>query len=196
VAAVAVTKDWAFDSAAYATADTALFAAAYTAAGDNGIKITGGDVAVDGLIFNSTAASVIRYRPAGSTNNATATAVWNTNGAFFSNNTTLIPVVGSDLPTNVRTYIAIPVTSGTAFTITLNYKQTSTTAATGKIALVGSDGKVLAVKDAHKDTAAATGDTLTVTVPAGHTQTSVKIIYGREAATGGGVNITSMQRVQ
>lgn len=192
----ATTKDWGFDSAAYAAAGTTLFAAAYDATLDNGIKVTGGDVSVDGLVFNSTAANVIRYRPAGSVSNATATAVWNTNGAFFTNNTTLIPAVGADLPTNVRTFIAIPVTSGAAFTITLNYKQTSTSATAGKIALVGSDGKVLAVKDAHKDTAAATGDTLTLSVPAGHTQTFVKVIYGREGVTSGGVNITSMQRVQ
>jgi hypothetical protein len=192
----ATTKDWGFDSAAYATAGTNLFAAAYDATVDNGIKITGGDVSVDGLVFNSTAANVIRYRPAGSASNATATAVWNTNGAFFTNNTTLIPAVAADLPTNVRTFISIPVTSGAAFTITLNYKQTSTSATAGKMALVGSDGKVLAVKDAHKDTAAATGDTLTLTVPAGHTQTFVKVIYGREGITSGGVNITSMQRVQ
>lgn len=193
VASGAVTRDWAFDSAAYAAADTNLFMAAYNALTDNGIKATPAEVNVDGLWFYSSAVNVLRYRPAGSASNAGTTALWNTNGAFFTNNTTLIPAVGADLPTNVRTYIAIPVTTGTEVTISVNYKQTSTTATAGKLALVGSDGKVLAVKDVFAATA---GDSIAVTVPAGHSLTAVKIIYGRENTSGGGVNITSMQRVQ
>lgn len=103
----------------------------------------------------------------------------------------------------MRTYIAIPVTTSTAFTITVSYKQTSSlTGTVGKVALVGSDGIVLAEKDAGSGTAAATGDTITYTSAAGHALTSVWIFYGREndtsksGAASGGVSITEIDRVQ
>ncbi|WP_152600192.1 pectinesterase family protein [Cellvibrio mixtus] len=195
-AAATLTKTWGFDSAAYATADTSLFGAAYSASADNGIKVTGGDITVDGLVFNSTAANVLRYRAAGSANNATATAVWNTNGSFFTNNATLIPAVGEDLPSNVRTYIAVPVESGKALALSISYRQTgANTVTAGKFALVGSDGKVLAVKDASYANASA-GDSITLTLDASHSQTAVKLIYGREGLASGGVNILEIVRNQ
>lgn len=193
-AASAVTTTWGFDSAAYAVADTDLFAAAYNAAADNNIKATGGEVSVDGLIFYSTSTNVVRYRPAGSANNNTSSAFWNTNGAFFSNNTTMMPNVGESLPLNVRTYIAIPVEAGKALNITVNYRQTSGTATAGKVALVGSDGVILASKDASS-AAASEGESITLSLDASHSQTSVKIIYGRENTTSGGVNITEITRL-
>lgn len=192
-----MTKNWGFDSAAYALADTTLFAAAYNAAADNNIKATSSDVSVDGLIFNSTAVNVLRYRPAGSTSNASASPLWNTNGSFFTSNSVLMPAVGGDIDTTkLRTYIAVPVTAGTAFTITVDYKQTGSGATAAKVALVGSDNKVLAAKDASFGSAAGTGDSITISVPAGHAYTSIKILYGREGITTGGVNITNIQRVQ
>lgn len=194
-AAAVITKVWGFDSSAYAAADTNLFMATYNPIADNGIKVTGGEVAVDGLLFNSTATNVVRYRPAGSANNTSANAIWNTNGSFFTSNAVMMPAVGGDL-VSLRTYIAIPVTSGAAFTININYKQTSASGTAGKVALAGSDNKVLVVKDASISTAAATGDTISLSVPAGHNYTSVKIIYGREGISSGGVNIIAMERVQ
>ncbi len=193
--AAVVTRSWGFNSDAYAAADTALFMASYNPVGDNGIKITGGEVSVDGLLFNSTATNVIRYRPAGSSNNTSANAIWNTNGSFFTSNSVMVPAIGGDL-VSVRTYLAIPVASGMAFTITISYKQTSASATAGKIALAGSDNKILAFKDASISTAAVTGDTISLTVPAGHSYSSVKIIYGREAVSSGGVNISAMELVQ
>ncbi len=193
---VAVTKTWGFDSPAYATADTNLFTATYNGAGDNGIKITGSEVTVDGLVFNSTAASVLRYRPAGSANNSSATALWNTNGSFFSNNTTLVPAVGEDLPINVRTYIAVPVEAGKALALSVSYRQTgNNTATAGKFALVGSDGKVLAVKDASF-TSASGGDSISLSLDASHSQTAIKLIYGREGLSTGGVTILEIVRQQ
>lgn len=195
-AASGTTKNWGFDSAAYALADTTLFAAAYSATVDNNIKATSGDVSVDGLTFNSTAANVIRYRPAGSASNASASPLWNTNGSFFTANSVLMPAVAGDVDTTkVRTYIAVPVTAGTAFTITMDYKQTGSGATAAKVALMGSDNKVLVAKDASFS-AAGTGDTITLSVPAGHAYTSIKILYGREGITTGGINITNIQRVQ
>lgn len=169
--------------------------ASYNPVGDNGIKITGGEVSVDGLLFNSTATNVIRYRPAGSSNNTSANPIWNTNGSFFTGNSVIIPAIGGEL-VNVRTYIAIPVASGAAFTITVHYKQTSASATAGKIALAGSDNRVLAVKDASISTAAATGDSIRLTVPAGHTYNAVRIIYGREGVSSGGVNISTVELTQ
>ncbi|GAB4062007.1 hypothetical protein GCM10028811_28550 [Uliginosibacterium sediminicola] len=104
----------------------------------------------------------------------------------------------------VRTYIAVPVTSGTAFTVTVSYKQTSGTATLGKVALVGSDNIVLVAKDAGISTTAASanGDTISYSGVAGHTQTHVKIFYSREndisngGNASGGINITQIQRVQ
>jgi len=195
-AAVIVTKNWGFDSAAYAVADTNLFGATYNAAADNGIKVTGGDVTVDGLIFNSTAASVLRYRPAGSANNATANAYWNTNGSFFTSNSVMMPAVGESLA-NVRTYFSIPVEAGKAFTVTVNFRQTGSGASAAKIALAGNDGVVLAVADATFAVAGGVnGSTITYTADASHQLTSVRIFYGREGLATGGVNITQIERVQ
>ncbi|GAB2877001.1 hypothetical protein GCM10027046_01020 [Uliginosibacterium flavum] len=103
----------------------------------------------------------------------------------------------------VRTYMAIPVTAGTAFTVTVAYKQTSSTATLGKVALLGSDDMVLVAKEAGISTAAATGDTITYSGVAGHAYTSVKLFYGREndisgtaGKASGGINITEIVRVQ
>lgn len=116
-----------------------------------------------------------------------------------------MPAVGAALTSTggtVRTYINVPVASGTAFSITVNFTQTSTlTATVGKIALVGSDGNVLAVADAG-NAAAAAGSTITYSGAAGHTLTGVKIFYSREndtskaGAASGGVNLTQIVRVQ
>ncbi|MBE8717813.1 hypothetical protein C4F51_11520 [Cellvibrio sp. KB43] len=192
-AASAVTTTWGFDSAAYAAADTNLFGAAYNAVADNSIKVTDGEVSVDGLTFYSTAANVLRYRPAGSVNNSSTSALWNTNGAFFSNNTTMMPNVGESLPPNVRTYIAIPVEAGKALNITIKYSQTGSGATAGKIALVGSDGTVLAAKDASF-AVASEGDSISLDLDATHSQSAIKIIYGREGLSTGGINIQEISR--
>ncbi|OZY87562.1 hypothetical protein CBP51_11500 [Cellvibrio mixtus] len=194
-----MTKSWGYDSNAYATAGTDLFAAAYTATGDNSIK-AGVDITVDGLHFYSTAANVLRYRPAGSTNNATTLPWWNTNGAFFSNNTTMMPAVGDDIPSTatVRTYISIPVEAGKAFTIKVNFKQTGSGATAAKVALIGgATVKVLAVADASFAAAGGdTGSSITLSLDATHSLTEVRFIYGREGISTGGVNITDIERIQ
>ncbi|WP_062058040.1 pectate lyase family protein [Cellvibrio sp. OA-2007] len=192
----AVTKTWGFDSSAYAVAGTNLFGAAYNATADNSIKITGGDVAVDELVFNSTAAGVLRYRPAGSTNNATANALWNTNGSFFTSNSVMMPAVGASV-TNVRTFVSIPVEAGKAFTVTATFRQTGSGATAAKVAFVGSNDVVLAVADAAYGVAGgAEGSSITFTADASHQLTSVKFFYGREGLATGGVNILAMTRQQ
>lgn len=197
-AAGTVTRIWGYDSAAFATANTNLFGAAYTAVGDNGIKASA-DITVDGLHYYSTAANVMRYRPAGSTNNVTSLPWWNTNGSFFTNNTTLIPAVGDDAPSNVRAYIAIAVEAGKAVTLSVDFKQTGSTATAGTVAFIGgaTPGKILSVGDASF--AAAGGDagsSMTLTLDATHSLTEVRFIYGREGLSTGGVNITQIERIQ
>lgn len=194
-AAPAVTKSWGYDAAAFAAADTSLFGATYSATADNNIKAAA-NITVDGLHFYSTAANVLRYRPAGSTNNATALPWWNTNGSFFTSNAVMMPAVGESVA-SVRTYIAIPVEAGKAFTVTINFKQTGSGATAAKVALVGSNDLVLADADATFTTAGGNdGSSITYTGDASHQLTSVKFFYGREGLSTGGVNITQIERVQ
>ncbi len=141
----------------------------------------------------------MRYRPAGSTNNATALPWWNTNGAFFSNNTTMMPAVGEDMPSNIRAYISIPVESGKAVTLNVSFKQTGSGATAAKVALIGgvSPLKALAVADASFAAAGGdSGSSITLTLDATHSLTEVRFIYGREGLTTGGVNITAIERIQ
>lgn len=192
----AVTKTWGYDTAAFAAVETDLFSAPYSPSADNNIKAAA-DINVDGLHFYSTAANVLRYRPAGSTNNTTTLPWWNTNGSFFTSNGVMMPAVGESLSNNVRTYIAIPVETGKAFTITVNFKQTGTGATAAKIALAGSDNVVLAVTDASYAMAGGdSGSSITYTANAAHQLTAVKLLYGREGLSTGGVNITQIDRVQ
>lgn len=192
----AVTKTWGYDTAAFAAVETDLFSAPYSPSADNNIKAAA-DISVDGLHFYSTAANVLRYRPAGSTNNTTTLPWWNTNGSFFTSNGVMMPAVGESLSNNVRTYIAIPVETGKAFTITVNFKQTGTGATAAKIALAGSDNVVLAVTDASYAMAGGeSGSSITYTANAAHQLTAVKLLYGREGLSTGGVNITQIDRVQ
>lgn len=191
----AVTKTWGYDAAAFAAA-TDLFSAAYSASVDNNIKAAA-DTTVDDLHFYSTAANVLRYRPAGSANNATLLPWWNTNGSFFTSNSVMMPAAGEVLSNNVRTYIAIPVETGKAFTITVNFKQTGSGATAAKVALAGSDNVVLAVADASYATAGGdAGSSITYTANDTHQLTAVKLLYGREGLSTGGVNITQIDRDQ
>lgn len=205
----ATTKTWGFDQAAFSTADTSLFTATFSATADNSVKALAADnvavlagtseVTVDGIKFNASALGVIRYRPTGMSSNASGSDWLNTNGAFFSNNTTLIPAAGEALPTNVRAYFGVPVATGSVFTISMTYRQTSGTATAGKLALVcNTDGKVLAVADASTTAGAYDADkVLTYTAPAAsHGCTVIRAIYGRETLSTGGVNIKQIVRTQ
>ena len=184
-------KTWGYDIAAYQEVDTDLFESAFDIeASDNRIKAMAdvGDlpapaVEVDGLRFYSRSAGVLRFR--------VAIPAWNTNGSFFTNNATLLPAVGEDLPTNVRTYIDVPVVSGEAVDISISYSQTSSGITAGKLAFVGSDNKLLAAQDADFERV---GQTLSYSLAEGHSLTHVRIIYGREGSTSGGVNITEIKR--
>ncbi len=192
------TKTWGFDSAAYAAANTNLFAAAYDAAATNNIKQLNPAVSFDGLIFfNSSTSAVYRLRESGIGGNLEGVSVWNTNGSFFSNNTTMMPAVGADLPSNIRAYIGVPVTPGVATTVTVKFRQTGdATANAAKMALTGSDNKVLAVADATYTAAGtAPGSSVTVSLPSTHTLTDVRLMYGRENISTGGVNIIQIDRV-
>ena len=182
---------WGFDVAAYLQADTDLFETPFDInASDNKIKAMGDvggvpapAVEVEGLRFYSSSAGTLRFRA--------SVPAWNTNGSSFTDNATALPVVGGDVPTNVRSYIEIPVVSGEAVDISITYRQTSSTATSGQLAFVGSDNKLLAAQDADF---ARVGMTLGLSLTAGHTQEYVRILYSREGITSGGVNITEIRR--
>lgn len=199
VPVVVDTRTWGFDSAVYADAGTALFSAAYDAAGTNNIRQLASPAMFDGLyFFNSSTSAVMRYREAGNSSNNEGVAVWNTNGSFFSNNTTIVPDVGQPTPTNVRAYIGVPVEPGVAVTITVSFRQTGDGATAAKVALVsdGTASEILAAEDASYAAAGdSSGSSVSAYLPAGHTHSEVRILYGREGLTTGGVNITSIERV-
>src|SRR5690606_30507656 len=70
VPVVVDTRTWGFDSAVYADAGTALFSAAYDAAGTNNIRQLASPAMFDGLyFFNSSTSAVMRYREAGNSSN-------------------------------------------------------------------------------------------------------------------------------
>ena len=209
-------RTWGFNDANYLAADTSLFTATYGATIDNNVKVTNtnpggltatplsddmltgnGQVSVDGLLFNTTASSVtMRYRTATNASNTSGASLWNTTGSFYSASATVLPAVGATVNSaggNVRSYLAVPVTSGTAFTLSVTYKQTSAGQTLGKVALIGSDNVILAAQAADY---AQAGSTITYSGLAGHSLTSVRIFYSRDGAGGGGMNISQIVRTQ
>ncbi|MEN3110686.1 hypothetical protein ACFONG_02400 [Uliginosibacterium paludis] len=202
-------KEWGFSNEAYAAAGQTLFSADYTATADNSVKLISSDIAsgavtVDGLQFNTTAAGVLRYRAAGSSSNNGTGAVnmWNTNGSFYSSNAALIPDVGADgsapaSGSKLRAYMGVPVTAKKALSIAIEYRQTSASATAGKLALFCSDNSVLIKQDVFS-VANADGsfNTLSYTADASHNCSELRVIYGREGTSSGGVNIGKIKLTQ
>lgn len=208
-APAATITEWGFSNDAYAAAGQTLFSADYTATADNSVKLISSDIAsgavtVDGLRFNTTAAGVLRYRAAGSSSNNGAGAVnmWNTNGSFYSSNAALIPDVGADgsapaSGSKLRAYIGVPVTAKKALSIAIEYRQTSANASAGKLALFCSDNSVLIKQDvfsvANSD---GSFNTLSYAADASHNCSELRVIYGREGTSSGGVNIGKITLTQ
>ncbi|MEC5384720.1 hypothetical protein VVD49_03240 [Uliginosibacterium sp. H3] len=213
-----VTTTWGFNDANYASA-SGLFSAAYnaasTSAAENNIAqiepqtgtttelaaaVAAGTSAksVDGLLFESSAASVLRYRTptfVPSSGSPPTTSLWNTNGSFFTANTPVIATaaLGTDVTTlgNMRTWLGVPVTAGRAFTVSVTFKPTNATA--GQVALLGSNNTILAM--VNTGTAQAE-QTLSYSGAASHAFTNVRVFYSREGVSSGGINISAISRVQ
>lgn len=170
---------WGFNPLAY-QAEENFFAAEFTDGGNNNIVVSDDAREVDGLLIFLSNGTALRYR--GNDNR------WNFNGHSWSGGSSvMVPAVGEDAP-ELRAYVGIPVDSGRAFTLSLDYQQSSGSGAdSGKIVLIGSDNKVLAVKDALSGS-----DSITFEAGADHTLSHVKIAYSREGAGGGGIHINNV----
>lgn len=170
---------WGFNPLAY-QAEENFFSAEFTDGGNNNIVVSDDAREVDGLLVFLSNGTALRYR--GNDNR------WNFNGHSWSGGSSvMVPVVGEDAP-ELRAYVGIPVDPGRAFTLSLDYQQSSGSGAdSGKIVLIGSDNKVLAVKDALSGS-----DSITFEAGADHTLSHVKIAYSREGAGGGGVHINNV----
>ena len=176
VAPTAIDADytWGFNPVAY-QAVTDFFTAAYDASGTNTVTNSEAVHEVDNLLVFLNDGTALRFR--GNSN------VWNFNGYSWDGANNVVPAIGEAAPA-LRAYIGIPVDSGREVTLSITYKQTSSSVANGKIVLIGSDNTILATKDALGGT-----EVLEYIAPEGHTLTHIKIIYSREGAGGGGIDI-------
>lgn len=165
---------WGFNPIAY-QAVTGFFTAAYDASGTNTVTNSETVHEIDNLLVFLNDGTALRFR--GNSN------VWNFNGYSWDGANNLVPAIGEAAPA-LRAYIGIPVDSGREATLSITYKQTSSSVATGKIVLIGSDNTILATKDALGGT-----EVIEYTAPEGHALTHIKIIYSREGAGGGGIDI-------
>lgn len=166
--------EWDFDASAY-QAIPGFFTAAYDPSNTNTVTTSETVHEVDNLLVFLNDGTALRFR--GNSN------LWNLNGYSWDGANNLVPAIGEAAPV-LRAYIGIPVDSGREVTLSVTYKQTSSSVASGKIVLIGSDNTVLATKDALAGT-----EVLEYTAPGGHALTHIKIIYSREGAGGGGIDI-------
>ncbi len=166
--------EWNFDASAY-QALPGFFANAYDPSGTNNITTSETIHEVDNLLVFLNNGTALRFRGNSS--------VWNLNGNSWDESSSLVPAIGEAAPA-LRAYIAIPIDIGREVTLSVTYKQTSSSVASGKIVFIGSDNTVLASKDALAGT-----DVIEYTAPEGHALTHIKIIYSREGASGGGIDI-------
>lgn len=164
--------------------------AAYIAILSNPVATTANNVVLqsttahssNGLFFFHSATGTLRHR--GGSN-----LEWNFNGTGFASGDPVAAVGSAADP--MRAYIGVPVDAGRDVTLTVVHRN-STSAGTllGSIVFVGSDGNVLAKYDAK----AGTATTTTFNLPAGHTQTEVKILFSREGGGAGGMHLTSIDK--
>jgi hypothetical protein len=166
--------EWSFDASAY-QAISGFFTAAYDPSNTNTVTTSETVHEVDNLLVFLNDGTALRFR--GNSN------LWNLNGYSWDGANNLVPANGEAAPA-LRAYIGIPVDSGREVTLSVTYKQTSSSVASGKIVLIVSDNTVLATKDALAGT-----EVLEYTAPEGHALTHIKIIYSREGAGGGGIDI-------
>lgn len=173
-----VNTSWAsFDSADYASI---LSLAAGTT--NNPITQSATPHSINGLLFFHNATGTLRHRGG-------ANQEWNFNGTGFASGDP-VAVVGATADA-MRAYVGVPVDVGRDVTLTVVHRN-STTAGNplGSIVFVGSDGNVLAKYNANVGTATVT----TFSLPAGHSQTEVKVLFSREGGGAGGMHLTSIDK--
>lgn len=133
---------------------------------------------VNGLNFFHNTTGTLRHR-------GTAPE-WNFNGSGWASGNP-VTAVGEDAAA-MRAYIGVPVDAGRAVTLTVVHRSSSA-GTVEAIVFVGSGGKIL-----YKSAAAVTtATTTTFSLPAGHVQTEVKILFSREGGAGG-MHVTSIDK--
>lgn len=111
---------------------------------------------------------------------------WNFNGSGWASGNP-VTAVGEDAAA-MRAYIGVPVDAGRAVTLTVVHRSSSA-GTVEAIVFVGSDDKILYKSGASVITATTT----TFSLPAGHVQTEVKILFSREGGAGG-MHVTSIDK--
>lgn len=178
------TASWGFNSDAYQAIDN-FFAAAYSSTDNNNLTGSSSERHVDGLNIFLSSGTALRFR--GVDNR------WNFNGASWAEsgaNNVATPAVGATAPA-LRAYVGVPVETGRAFSINLEWQQSATDGVdSGSIMLIGSDNKVLEV------VAALSGmGSIGYSANAGHTLSQIKIAYSRGGVSTGGVHIDNLVRI-
>lgn len=175
-------RTWNFNPLAYQAIE-GFFAADYSDSGNNNVAVSPDVREADGLLIFLSNGTALRFR--GNDNR------WNFNGHSWSGGASVtVPAVGEMAP-ELRAYVGFPVDAGRGFTLNINYQQSSSGGvASGKIVLIGSDGRVLAFKDALSGS-----DVISYTAEAGHSLTHVKVAYSREGADGGGIHIGEVEKI-
>lgn len=135
---------------------------------------------INGLVFLNKSGSALRHR--GSDYHQ-----FNFNGSGWASGNDA--VVQGDVAPGLRAYIGVPV-SDNAVEITVVHRNSSSSATAGSLVFIGSDNAVLKVSDSMSNSPTTT----TLSLPKGHGQTMVKVVYSRDGASGGGAHIVSISR--
>lgn len=150
--------------------------------GNNPVKRQATAHSINGLSFFhnvAEATTVLRHR-------GTAPE-WNFNGSGWASGNPVTAV--GEVAAEMRAFIGVPVDAGRAVTLTLVHRNSSAGSGPESIVFVGSDGTIL-----YKSAAAVNAATTTTfSLPSGHVQTEVKILFSREGGVGG-MHLTSIDK--
>jgi hypothetical protein len=150
--------------------------------GNNPVKRQATAHSINGLFFFhnvAEATTVLRHR-------GTAPE-WNFNGSGWASGNPVTTV--GEVAAAMRAYVGVPIDAGRAVTLTLVHRNSSAGSGPESIVFVGSDGTIL-----YKSAAVVTtATTTTFSLPSGHAQTEVKILFSREGGSGG-MHLTSIDK--
>lgn len=138
-------------------------------------------VVSDTLNFYNKNGTGLRFRASGA---------WNYNSSSFVDGATVMVADGEVQAGDLRTYIELPLTPGREVTLTYRLKRTS--ANIGKVGFLTDTGVV------WRSIALSGADTAvfdeTFTLPEGHAISSLKLVYSREGASGGGLDLIALRK--
>ncbi len=160
------------------------FFPSFAAGATNSISVDPGPREIDGLNFFFDQGSVLRYRdPAND---------FNFNGTAFANSAVdpTVPANGETADT-LRAYLGFPVEAGRPLIFSVMYRQTGSAGQVGILALLDQSNVVL---DSVAVTDTDFGLPFEYSLAAGHSVTEIRIIYSREGADSGGMDIDQVVR--